>query len=244
MDGGKPFTDPTQPEDGWQRVKPENDYLSNEWLPGQVVTGDVERKAKLDEATRTALLEEVEVQLPFDQKFPIYKVALADASPGGYCLDWNEDLPAEIKTGNIVSLKEELSDQWVIAVVRWISSIESAKSLIGLELLSPKAQSFAALIHQKNGVKSAPMRVLILPEIKLVAQPETLLAPRASFHERQRLTVVNGEENKTIELLRRVASTASYSQFEFKYIEELGDVLSRDHHDPLELPYDSIWSHI
>jgi cyclic-di-GMP-binding protein len=243
-EGGKPFSGSAQQEDDWQRANPEQDYLGNEWLPGQPNSSDVDRKIDLDEATRSALLEEVDVQLPLDQRFPIYKVDLTDASPGGYCLDWSEDLPAEIKTGDIVSLKEEQSEYWVIAVVRWISSMESAKNLIGLELLSPRAKAFGALIHQKDGVKSAPMRVLVLPEIKLVGQPETLIAPRASFHERQRLTIVNRKFAKTIELLRRVNSAAGYSQFEFQYIEELGDVLNRNHRDPLESPYDSVWSHI
>ena len=42
---------------------------------------------------------------------------------------------SEFKAGDIVGLKEEDHNDWVIAAIRWISRLSNAKTLIGLELL-------------------------------------------------------------------------------------------------------------
>jgi hypothetical protein len=189
------------------------------------------------------LLFDEDKQLPPKVRYPIYNVQLANASPGGYCLEWMSELPGDIRAGDIVSLKEEHNRDWVIAVIRWVSQLENARTLIGLELLSPRAMPYGALIHQKTGEKSAPMRVLLLPEIKLVGQPHTLITPRAGFRERQKISLIRAGEEYAIQLLRQIAATGSFSQFDFRYIKELGDVLAEDKAGHLG-SYDSLWSNI
>ena len=51
-------------------------------------------------------------------------------------------------------------------------------------------------------------------------------------------------EKLNIQLLRQVACTGSYSQFDFRYIKLLGDVISGDKSGPLDASYDSVWSNI
>jgi len=243
-DGSNPFT-PSQPgRDVWHDNRSGDGLLHNEWLPGQTVVSDAAYGIDLDDRTRSELLEEVRVDLPIDERFPIYKVALTDASPGGYCLEWTEELPTDVRTGDIVGLREGQGSEWVIAVIRWLSRTGTERTLIGLELLSPRAIPYGALIHRGDGSKTPPMRVLLLPEIKLVGQPSTLMTPRASFRERQRITLASGTETRTVQLQRQIASTASYAQFEFRFIEELGDVLSRSQRGRLDTAFDSLWSNI
>jgi len=204
----------------------------------------IEYDLNVDASTRPNHFEVVEVTLPQDERHPVFSVALADASPGGYCLQWTEELPADIRTGDIVGLKEEHSRDWAIAVIRWLSRLERSRTLIGLELLSPRALPFGAMIHQQDGSKRPPMRALLLPEIKLVGQPDTLLTPNASFRERQRITLISGSESHTIQLLNQVAASPGFAQFEFRYVQELGDVLATEHGHKLESRYDSVWSKI
>ncbi|MAT91514.1 MAG: hypothetical protein CME59_02830 [Halioglobus sp.] len=243
-DPGNPFLQEQRRGDAWSTANPHNEFVRNEWLPGQESEADRAHRIELDERTRAQLLEEVDVQLPLDQRYPVHEVGLADASPGGYCLEWTESLPGDVNTGDLVGLKEGQSEQWVIAVIRWISRLENSRTLIGLELLSPRASAYGAVIHRPGADSSAPMRALLLPEIRLVAQQNTLVTPRASFRERQRVTLVADGETHTVLLLRQVSCTASFAQFEFRYIEELGDVLAREHGASPGGGYDSLWSNI
>jgi hypothetical protein len=182
--------------------------------------------------------------LPSEQRYPVYEVPLADASPGGYCLQWDDEVPADIKTGDIVSLREEKNKDWMIAVTRWISHSEEDKTFIGLELLSPRAMPYGASIQHKTGKQAAPLRVLLLPEIKLVGQPHTLITPRAGFRERQKITLSNGDEEFFIQLSRQVTATASFAQFDFRYIKQLGEMLAEDKSFPVDAVYDSLWNKI
>ena len=149
-----------------------------------------------------------------------------------------------IKTGDIVSLREDQGQEWVIAVIRWVSHLKNARTLIGLELLSPRALPYGASIHQKTGRKAVPMRALLLPEIKLVGQPHTLVTPRTGFRERQKITLINGTQEHSIQLVRQVAATGSFAQFDFRYLKQLGDVLAEDKGGHLGSSYDSVWSNI
>ena len=238
-----PFLLPRENGDMWQQANPEEDSSRDGEAAVDAVVEEIEHEIELDENTRSELLFEEDGQLPPEIRYPIYNVHLANASPGGYCLEWTTELPGDIRTGDIVSLKEEHSRDWVIAAIRWVSRLENARTLIGLELLSPRAMPYGARIHQKAGDKSAPMRVLLLPEIKLVGQPHTLITPRVGFRERQKISLISAGEEYSIQLLRQIAATGSFAQFDFRYIKELGDVLADDIAGHLG-SYESMWNKI
>jgi hypothetical protein len=155
-----------------------------------------------------------------------HSVQLTDVSPGGYSLEWDESGTGELRNGDIVSIKEEHTGQWAIAAIRWLTRIDTARTLLGLELLSPRGKAYGACIHEANGEKSIPIRTLLLPEIKVVGQPQTLITPRANFRTGQKVTILKRSEHLTVQLTQLVDATGSYAQFEFKVIRELGDILA------------------
>lgn len=130
----------------------------------------------------------------------------------------------------------------MLAVIRWVSHSEDEKTFVGLELLSPRATPYGARIQRKTGGATAPMRALLLPEIKLVGQSHTLITPRAGFRERQKVTLVGGGEEFYVQLLRQVSATGSFAQFDFRYIKQLGEMLSEDNSPPVESVFDSLWN--
>ena len=95
-----------------------------------------------------------------------------------------------------------------------------------------------------TGEKGELMRVLLLPEIKLVGQPHTLITPRTGFRERQKVSLVRDGEQFYLQLLRQVSATASFAQFDFRYIKLLEEVIAEDKAGPLSAAYDSLWTNI
>lgn len=179
-----------------------------------------------------------------EERYPIFKAQLADTSPGGYCVEWPSDSALKIKAGEIVGIKEQEQNEWVIATIRWLSRLDNAKTLMGIELLSPRAVAYGASIRHKGGKKTKPIRVLLLPEIELVNQPNTLLTPRIGFREHQKLTLDSGTERHEIQLLPHLASRGSFEQFQFRYTRVLRDVLAEGQEGELNIYYDSLWSKI
>jgi hypothetical protein len=238
-----PFIDPISKVDVWQTANPKEYLDDDNRLIGLPV--DLDQPIEIHLKTPLERLEEEESENPVvEAGYPVFTVALADASPGGYCLEWKEGLPTGIKSGDIVGLKEAESAPWVIAVIRWLSRRGSDKTLVGLELLSPKAVPYGATIHQNTGQKTPPQRVLLLPEIKQVGQPNSLITPKSGFREQQKLTLGDYKTQESVQLLRQLAATGSFAQFEYRHIQELGDLLAHDDVAKVGADYDSLWSKI
>ncbi len=183
-------------------------------------------------------------QLTDDEKHPSYPVRLLNVSPGGYCLEWSRELPGDARSGDILSVREDNHENWSIAVVRWVSRLEDETTLLGVELLSPTAKAYGARVLQKTGTDSQARRVLLLPEIALVGQAETIITPSSGFREKQKLTLVADGEARYIQLQRQVAATAAFQRYEFRPLQYLEEVMAEDKAGQGILLYDSIWSNI
>jgi hypothetical protein len=241
--GGNPFLERQASSDLWQKANPEEDFTRDSYALGDDALA---HEVQLDPATRAALEDRDEPEELADrQRYQAHSVTMFDASPGGYCLEWTEELPDNIKTGDIVCVREEESPRWAVAAIRWMSRLDNSMTLIGLELLSPGAKPYGACMQQqKKGEQTEPMRVLLLPGIKLIGQPSTLITPRAGFRERQKIILLRHGEEFFIQLMRQVAITGAFVQFEFRYIKQLGEVLAEDKTRPRDTGFDSLWTNI
>ena len=152
--------------------------------------------------------------------------------------------PSHIKTGDVISVREVDNNAWSIAVIRWVSQLKDQTTLLAVELLSPRATPYGASVQHKTGEDGDMMRALLLPEIKLVGQPNTLITPRVGFKERQKVTLIRGGEESYIQLFKKVSSTAAYNQFEFRYIQQLEEVAMQDKSDVISTQFESLWNNI
>lgn len=202
-----------------------------------------QHRVEVDEATRAAL-SDTDLPEQAAEERREYAVTAVNASPGGYCLEWEQDHPGTIRSGDILCIREEQDGPWVIATIRWLSQLEGKSSIVGIELLSPRAAAWGARIQYRQGGSSEPIRVLRLPEIKLVGKPPTLITPRSGFREGQKVTLVRHGESMNIRLQRQVAATATYSQFEFR---ETGNPAKKEPRVEREIPgsaFKSLWSEL
>jgi len=178
------------------------------------------------------------------ERHPVFPVRMANVSPGGYCLEWSADIPSHIKTGDVIAVREVDNSSWSIAVIRWVSQLKDQTTLLGVELLSPRATPYGARVQHKTGEDGDLMRALLLPEIKLVGQPNTLITPRVGFKERQKVTLIRGGVETYIQLFKKLSSTAAYNQFEFRDIQQLDEVAARDKSDVINTQFESLWNNI
>ncbi len=229
------FLEKPKQRDGWERANPHDDHTVDE---------NHEYRGALIDDLDLKILKGQETQLSAEERYPIYPMHMTDASPGGYCLEWSVSLPSKMRTGDIVGVREGGRNDWTIAAIRWVSRLKDAQSLIGVELLSPRAMPYGARVQQITD-NDAPLRpVLLLPEIKLVAQPHTLITPSVGFKEHQKVVLLREGEEFYIQLLHQVSATGNFAQFDFRYIKHLEQVVAEDKASPLNSSYDSLWSSI
>lgn len=181
-------------------------------------------------------------------KYPSYKCAVVNTSPGGFCLSWSQDVPPQVKTGEIVGIQEASKRHWSIGVIRWVKQFKKDGARMGIELLAPKADACGTQVLHKKGDVSEYLRTLELPELKAIGQPATLITPNIAFHVGYKVNINKDGNVGKAQLIKQVASTASFSQFQYKWMTSApkkaepppptDDIKSA----PKDDDFDSIWS--
>lgn len=230
------FLEKRDDRDGWEKANPHEEHTADERHEhhGQV----------LDDLALALLVRDETQEQPAEERYPVYPVHMTNSSPGGYCLEWFVKLPARVRAGDIVGVREGGRSEWIIAVIRWVSQLKQANSLIGVELLSPSAMPYGARVQKVTGEEASLRRVLLLPEIKLVGQPHTLITPHAGFKERQKVILVREGEEFLVQLQRQISTTENFTQFDFRYIKQVEEIVAEDKSNQLHSAFDSLWDNI
>ncbi|WP_309045179.1 GTPase [Marinobacter sediminicola] len=145
-----------------------------------------------------------------------HSTLLVNTSPGGYCVSWEASVPPSMQAGEILGVREQRSHPWSIAVVRWIRQVKNQGTQIGIELLAPSGSPCGVRLLQKVGNSSEYLRGLLLPEISVVNQAATLITPRLPFQPGSRISMLHDGREDQGQLIKKVSSTGSISQFELK----------------------------
>jgi hypothetical protein len=191
-------------EDIWDEVDSTKTSAGTQKIT--VSTANIERQIRENSATK-------EVNDHFS-----YKLKVVNSSPGGFCLEISTDNPEHIHTGEIIGIKDKIGDNWSIGIIRWLRQMKSC-SQIGVELLSPSAISYGASIIKKTGVNTEYLRTLLLPELKFINQPPTLITTQMLFSEGAKIILNKSGNMLQAQLTKRIFSTSSINQFEFRLLD-------------------------
>ncbi|WP_271409476.1 molecular chaperone [Pseudomonas sp. Q1-7] len=181
------------------------------------------------------------------ESYPTFNVAVVNHSPGGYCLSWPKEVPSQLQAGELLGVQDAPGQDWSIAVVRWIRQVRGGGTQMGIELVAPQAQSCGVLLMRKGEQNSHYLRALLLPAIGAISRPATLITPRLPFQEGNKVQInLHGEEHRAV-LTRRLTSTGSFNQFEYRAFEQptppQGKPLTGSGSQPQggEEDFDSLW---
>ncbi|WP_300428001.1 hypothetical protein [uncultured Thalassolituus sp.] len=180
-----------------------------------------------------------------DVRYSNYPVVLINTSPGGYCLHWEGEVPSSIQAGELIGIQESGVRHWSVGVIRWIRHLRDQGTQLGVELLAPKAEVAAARLLQKTGSNGPQMRALVLPAIKAIAQPATVLLPRIPFRTGNKIELQHNELQGRYQLSRSLTSTSSFGQFQFRaagMTPATQQPVSRAGSSLIEDDFDSLWN--
>ncbi|MDD5330022.1 MAG: hypothetical protein PHX38_08460 [Sulfuricella sp.] len=155
------------------------------------------------------------VQLGRETRFVSGKWLIVNESAGGLALRGVFDTLPQIRPGEVIGLKAEGGGDWNIGVVRWVQSDKPNELEIGGQLMAPKAVP-ASIKPTIAGAAETFQAALLLPEILLLKQPETLVAPRGTFGPQRELQLELGDGTTLIvRAVRLTEQTSSIERFEF-----------------------------
>jgi len=176
---------------------------------GNVMTGTFERERQL---MNTDIRNKEDDDLHWE---------VVNISAGGYCLRWNSDSSSKAQIGELIALREHDADdrfEWRIGVIRWMQFTKAHGLEIGVQVLSPKV--LASEVQRLNRLQELPFDSLMVPGVKPLKQPATILLPSHAFKTGDKLKVKVLEQSMEIQLGTRREHTGSFTQFQFTHIEE------------------------
>jgi len=180
-----------------------------------------------------------------DNLYETYDCVSLNSSDGGYCISWENATTTKISVGSLIAItNNEFNEEeaWAIGVVRWIKIVDNNIMHIGIELISPSAQAVAAKnVTQKNG-KTDYTRCLLLPELRAIKQPQTIIT-QSLFKTDDKVELdVHGQTIK-VKLTKEIKNTGTFNQFLFSIIKTAKKAPKVDNIDHVD-KFDSIWSSI
>lgn len=169
---------------------------------------------------------------------------IVNVSAGGYCLRWNSSTPSSAQIGEPIALceKEPGGNQvWRVGVIRWMQFISNSGLEIGVKVLSPKV--FSATAQRSKRPQEKPFDCLMLPGIKPLKQPPSILLPSHAFRPSDTLMIVVMEQETEITLNSIKEHTGSFTQFQFTS-QVKTDVIEQKQKSSTKNKdeYDEIWS--
>lgn len=171
------------------------------------------------------------------KSFPTYALHIVNHSPGGYCLAWPKDVPDQLQAGEMIGIQDH-GHGWSIAVVRWVRQVRSGGTQMGVELIAPFAQACGMQLLRAEH-SSQYLRALLLPEVRAIDVPATVIAPRLPFEEGSKVMINTSGDERRASLSNRRATTGSYNQFEYEVLE--GPKKNAPQEGP-EQEFDSLWT--
>lgn len=153
-------------------------------------------------------------------KFDSYSCSIVNSSPGGYCIEWAGEMPAHIRTGELVGLREDKAPGWSIGVIRWVKQLAGKGAQLGVELLAPKAAPCGTQVLKHTGETTEWMRTLLLPELRAIGQEATLVTPAIAFTTGYKVMINMGGEQRRVALYRQLNATAGFRQFLFRELDK------------------------
>jgi len=187
----------------------DNDGAWDMVAKGRVLTDAYDKQRQFLEDTKLGLYNK------YDLHWEIVNV-----SAGGYCLRWNSDTTSRAQIGELIALREqepEGSFAWRIGVIRWMQFIRESGLEIGVQVLSPKVMSATA--QRSNRPNEEPFECLMLPGIKPLKLPPSVLLPSHAFRpgDKLKIDIIDQEQEQGMEIqLESVKEhTGSFTQFQF-----------------------------
>ncbi len=183
-------------------------------------------------------------QVNFKHQYELFDAEIVNISPGGYCIAFNGVPPQHTQTGEVIGLIEYDdygNETWHIGVIRWIKrSKQSPDVQLGIQLIAPGAKPVQSKLSQGKVQGSNFQSALLLPELKGIGQPATLLTNPVLFSPKQKIIVVDGDDVFEVKLTKMVSSSQGYRQFHFERLQS--DVpLANSTKNPSNDGFDNVW---
>ena len=169
------------------------------------------QRAEITTSPSMSLKEELK------KRYPVYLIQQINASATGYCLFWQEEITALLKTGELIAFREKPSQPWQAGLIRWVREAAEGQQL-GIERLGGRMQPCAIKPIIKIGEPRDFMPGFLIPELQVLGVPAGLITPRLPFREGQKVEINHSQGIKEAKLAELISSPGEFNHFRLEYL--------------------------
>jgi len=140
---------------------------------------------------------------------------IMNTSPDGYALRTTNLHDLRISVGELVSVKESEHSPWVLGYIVWLIT-KSQHIEAGIKLLAPSATS----VTVKSPSNNITYNALLLPSIKALSMPITLITEYGYLEENSIAEIKDGNKKSKLKIKQLVERSACLDRFEYSLIQE------------------------
>lgn len=170
--------------------------------------------------------------------------AIINESVKGLMIHNKDEFKNKAQVGELVSLRRAVNGQankWSIGVIRWLKFNHDKSLQMGIEIINPNA---AAIGIRPAGNKNAPMqRTLMLPELKNLKQPASLITSPVPWRVGNKITLNMLGKEIPATLTKSVQNTGLFAQFQFEITPQTKQTAISETAD-IEQDFSNVWSTI
>ncbi len=172
--------------------------------------------------------------------------AVVNISAGGYCLRWNSEDASHAQIGEVIALYEQVNNdkfEWRIGIIRWMQFTQKNGLEIGVQVISP--QVISAVVQRANRPNEKPFECLLLPGVKPLKQPSSIILPAHAFKANDKLTVDIMTRKLPVTLGLSKEHTGLFTQFYYTNTEEASRIqkqAKKAQASKTQDDFDEIWS--
>jgi hypothetical protein len=144
---------------------------------------------------------------------------IEDESAGGLSLSMRGASNVHIQVGDLIITRTPgQGNPWSVGVIRWVRSPGSSNVEIGIQRLAPSADPVVVKTVDDGGKESDFLPALLLPEIKPLKQPQSLVTHRGVCKPDSLIYMDNGYRLYKIEPAKLIEAGHSFEQFRFEIL--------------------------
>jgi len=152
---------------------------------------------------------------------PVELWKMENLSAGGFCLLWDSEGTSCAQVGELVAIlstEGKDKDNRQLGVIRWMKFTPEHGLELGIQLLSPGATAVWAYVCENELQPGNKLQGILLPEIKAINQPASLLLPSLPFRTGCNSTLENQGRKEDIILTTQLENTGTFAQYNFSAV--------------------------
>ncbi|KAA3627794.1 MAG: hypothetical protein DWQ09_11575 [Proteobacteria bacterium] len=154
---------------------------------------------------------------PDQDELPLetHRCGTINESAGGFCLVTHKESQLRARVGELVGIRDESArGEWEIGVIRWMRDSESEHMEFGVQMIAPCARVIRIGSGESDTGRIAGESALILPAVRAVMQPISLITALSGYPVGTSLSVESPAGDVTLHLSRMLESTGSFSHYQ------------------------------